>query len=49
MLFDLAAGTSKKMETPYPYGFFGGDEATLVFYKDKGDGMVTVAWFKQPD
>jgi hypothetical protein len=49
VLFDLAAGSWKKMETPSHYGFFGGDEATLVYYKDKGDGMVTVAWFKQPD
>ena len=49
VLFDLEAGTGKKMETPYPYDFFGSDEATLVFYKDKGDGMTTVFWFKQPD
>jgi hypothetical protein len=49
VLFDLEAGTWKKMETPYQYGFFGSDEATLVFYKDKGDGMTTVFWFKQPD
>jgi hypothetical protein len=49
VLFDLAAGSWKKMEYPSHYGFFGGDEATLVYYNDKGDGMVTVAWFKQPD
>ena len=50
VLFDLAAGSWKKMEYPSHYGFFGGDEATLVFYKDKGDGMmVTVTLFKQPD
>jgi hypothetical protein len=49
VLFDLAAGSWKKIETPSHYDFFGSDEATLVYYKDKGDGMVTVAWFKQPD
>jgi hypothetical protein len=49
VLFDLDAVTCKKVETPYPYGFFGSDEATLVFYKDKGDGMTTVFWFNQPD
>jgi hypothetical protein len=49
VLFDLAAGSWKKMKTPSHYGFFGGDEATLVYYKDEGDGMVTVAWFRQPD
>jgi hypothetical protein len=49
VLFDLQADSWKKVETPYQYGFFGGDQATLFFYKDKGDEMTTVAWFKQPD
>jgi hypothetical protein len=51
LLFDLQSGTTKETESPTPclFSFFGSDEAALVFRKDKGNGMVTVDWFRQPN
>ena len=51
ILFDLQSGTTKETESPTPclLSFFGSDEATLVFRKNKGDGMITVDWFQQPN
>ena len=50
VLFDLQSGTWKETESPaLCLSFLGSDEATLAFRKDKGDGMVTVDWFQQPN
>jgi hypothetical protein len=51
IVFDLQSGTGKETKSPTPclFSFFGSDEATLVFRKDKGDGMITVDWFQQPN
>jgi hypothetical protein len=50
VLFDLQSGTWKETKSPaLCLSFLGSDEATLAFRKDKGDGMVTVDWFQQPN